>query len=303
MNVFVSPTGSPWALAIHGGAGGRVEELSVQGDGPYEEGLALAYRAGAEVLDQGGTSLDAVCAAVVSLEDNPLFNSARGSALREDGSVQTDAAVMSGNGRAGAVAAIECARNPVTVARHVMEDGKAVLRTQVDAQTLRSWDLAVVDQAYLRTPGRAAQLENVRAGRIPVQAHGTVGAVALDIHGRLAAATSTGGTVNQSVGRIGDSPLIGAGTYARDGVVAISCTGSGEAFIQGVVAHEIAARVRHGGEELADAVRDVLDEEVGGRGASGGIIAVGGDGRVVVAHNSPAMFAAFAHGSDIAVWS
>lgn len=303
MNVFASPAGPPWALAIHGGAGGRVEELSVQGDGEYEDGLAVAYRAGAEVLDKGGTALDAVCAAVVSLEDNPLFNSARGSALRADGSIQTDAAVMSGDGRAGAVAAVECARNPVTVARRVMEDGTAVLRTQIGAPTLKSWGLTVVDQEYLRTPGRVAQLENVQAGRIPAQTHGTVGAVALDLRGRLAAATSTGGMVNQSVGRIGDSPLIGAGTYARDGVVAVSCTGSGEAFIQGVVAHEIASRVRHGGADLAEAVRDVLDDEVGRRGVTGGIIAVGGNGRVVVAHNSPAMFAAFDHGGRVTVWS
>ncbi|MEV0842254.1 isoaspartyl peptidase/L-asparaginase [Actinocatenispora sera] len=303
MNIFASQAGSPWALAIHGGAGGRVEELSVQGDGEYEEGLAGAYRAGARVLDEGGTALDAVCAAVVLLEDNPLFNAGRGSALRSDGSIETDAAVMSGAGLAGAVAAIGCARNPVTVARRVMEDGTSVLRTSISAETIRSWGLTVADQDYFRTPGRIAQLKNVQAGRIPAQTHGTVGAVAMDDAGRLAAATSTGGMVNQFTGRIGDSPILGAGTYARDGVVAVSCTGSGEAFIKGVVAHEIAARVRHTGAALADAVRDVLDEEVGGRGVTGGVIAVGADGSVVVAHNSPAMFAAFGQNTGITVWS
>lgn len=303
MNVCVTPAGAPWALAVHGGAGGRVEELGVQGDGAYEEGLAVAYRAGARVLDAGGTALDAVCAAVVALEDDPLFNAGRGSALRCDGSIETDAAVMTGSGRAGAVAAIGSARNPVVAARHVMEDGTSVLRTNLSAETLRSWGLEVAEQDYFRTPGRIEQLENLQAGRIPAQTHGTVGAVAMDREGSLAAATSTGGMVNQSNGRIGDSPLVGAGTYARDGVVAVSCTGSGEAFIQGVVAHEIAARVRHAGVPLADAVRDVLDEEVGGRGATGGIIAVGGDGRVVVAHNSPAMFAAFDRGTGLTVWS
>ncbi|MGB4137043.1 MAG: isoaspartyl peptidase/L-asparaginase [Microbacterium sp.] len=302
MNLFASPSGSPWALAIHGGAGGRVEELGVQGDGEYEEGLADAYRAGARVLEDGGTAVDAVCAAVTALEDNPLFNAGRGSALRSDGSIETDAAVMSG-GRAGAVAVLGCARNPVMVARRVMEDGSAVLRTNISAETIRSWGLDTVEQEYFVTPGRSAQLDNVRAGRIPAQTHGTVGAVAMDRAGRLAAATSTGGMVNQAAGRIGDSPLVGAGTYARDGVVAVSCTGSGEAFIQGVVAHEISARVRHTGATLADAVRDVLDEEVGGRGATGGIIAVGADGQVVVAHNSPAMFAATGRGADVTVWS
>lgn len=302
MNVFATPSGSPWALAIHGGAGGRVEELGVQGDGEYEEGLAAAYAAGSRVLDDGGTALDAVCAAVIALEDNPLFNAGRGSALRCDGSIETDAAVMSG-GRAGAVAAIGSARNPITLARRVMEEGKAVLRTNISAETIRSWGLDAVEPEYFRTPGRIAQLDNVQAGRIPAQTHGTVGAVAMDREGRLAAATSTGGMVNQAVGRIGDSPLVGAGTYARDNVVAVSCTGSGEAFIQGVVAHEVAARVRYLDADLADAVRDVLEEEVGGRGVTGGIIAVGADGQVVIAHNSPAMFAATGRGADITVWS
>ncbi|OJU41288.1 MAG: isoaspartyl dipeptidase with L-asparaginase activity [Microbacterium sp. 69-10] len=302
MNVFESPGGHAWSLAIHGGAGGRVEELGVQGDGEYEQGLADAHRVGARVLEDGGSALDAVCAAVAALEDNPLFNAGRGSALRRDGSIETDAAVMFG-GRAGAVAALGSARNPVAVARRIMEDHAAVLRTGVTEEAVRSWGLETADTDYFLTPGRIAQLDNVQAGRIPAQTHGTVGAVAMDRNGRLAAATSTGGMVNQVPGRIGDTPLVGAGTYARDGVVAVSCTGSGEAFIQGVVAHEIAARVRHAGADLADAVRDVLHEEVGGRGVTGGIIAVGADGRVVVAHNSPAMFAATGRGADVTVWS
>lgn len=302
MNVYTSPSGAPWALAIHGGAGGRVEELGVQGDGEYEGGLEAAYRAGARVLDEGGTALDAVCAAVIELEDNPLFNAGRGSALRTDGSIETDAAVMAG-GRSGAVASLTCARNPVTVARRIMDDRAAVLRASIPEETIRSWGLDTADQDYFVTPGRKAQLENVQAGRIPAQTHGTVGAVAIDRAGYLAAATSTGGMVNQVAGRIGDTPLIGAGTYARDGVVAVSCTGTGEAFIQGVVAHEIAARVRHAGVPLADAVRDVLSEEVGGRRATGGIIAVGADGEVVIAHNSPAMFAATGRDDDVTVWS
>ncbi|GAB7005654.1 isoaspartyl peptidase/L-asparaginase [Nocardioides sp. AN3] len=265
----------------------------MQGDGDYEAGLRSAYDAGARVLDSGGISLDAVCAAVCILEDNPLFNAGRGSAVRCDGSIEMDAAVMSGSGRAGALAATRWARNPVTAARRIMEDGDCVLRAMVPAEEIAAWGLQIADQAYFSTPGRVAQMTSVQAGLLVPQQHGTVGAVACDTAGRLAAATSTGGTVNQVPGRIGDTPIIGGGTYARDGVAAISCTGYGEAFIQGVVAHEIASRVRHAGQDLAASVRDVLDQEVGGRGATGGLVAVAADGRVVVAHNSPAMFAVF----------
>lgn len=282
-----------WSLALHGGAGGWVEELAVQGEGEYEEGLRRAYDAGRDVLARGGSAVDAVCATVTVLEDDPLFNAGRGSALRQDGSIEMDAAVMSGSGRAGAVAASRWARNPVLAARRVMEEGSCVLRARVSREAIEEWGLPTVEQDYFVTPGRLAQLRNVQAGLIEPQRHGTVGAVARDRSGRVAAATSTGGTVNQRVGRIGDSPIIGSGTYARDSVVAVSCTGYGEAFMQGVVAHEIAARIRYAGQSLADAVVGVLKEEIGARNATGGVIAVGGNGDVVVAHNSPAMFAAF----------
>jgi len=282
-----------WALALHGGAGGWVEELAVQSEGEYAQGLRDAYRAGSDVLEAGGTAEDAVVAAVLVLEDYPLFNAGRGSAVRCDGSVTTDAALMLGAGRAGAIAATRWARNPILAAQRVLREGDCVLRTDVPREQVAEWGLEVAEQDYFLTPGRIAQQRNVAAGLLAAQPHGTVGAVARDASGALAAATSTGGMVNQYPGRIGDSPIIGSGTYARDGVVAVSCTGYGESFIQGVVAHEIASLLRHAGMTLADAVERVLREEVERRDADGGIIAVDADGTVVIGHNSPAMFGAF----------
>lgn len=269
-----------------------MEELEVQGEGPYEAGLTRAYEAGAAVLEAGGSAGDAVVATVIELEDDPLFNAGRGAAVRRDGRVELDAALMLGNGRSGAVAATQWVRNPILAARRVLEDGECVLRVSVPRSDIAQWGLTVEENDYYLTPGRIAQQRNVAAGLLPAQRHGTVGAVARDRSGALAAATSTGGSVNQFAGRVGDSPIVGAGTYAKDGVVAVSCTGLGEAFVQGVVAHEIAALVRHAGLSLADAVVRVIEEEVGGRGATGGVIAIGA-GQVVLAHNSPAMFGAY----------
>lgn len=293
MHIYAVPGDLEWVLTLHGGAGGRVEELAVQGPGDYELGLSEAYAAGAELLGAGASALDAVCAAVTALEDNPLFNAGRGAALNWAGDIEHDAAVMTGDGRAGAVTLSRWARNPVLAARRVHGDRQCVLHAGVDRGTLIDWGLDCVERDYFITPGRVAQLRHVQNNEAAAPQHGTVGAVARDRHGALAAATSTGGTVNRLVGRIGDSPIIGAGTYARDGAAAVSCTGYGEAFMEGVVAHEIVSRVRHGGQPLAEAVVEVLDTEVGARGATGGVIVVGADGGVVVAHNSPAMYAAF----------
>jgi beta-aspartyl-peptidase (threonine type) len=156
----------------------------------------------------------------------------------------------------------------------------------------------VVERGYFITEERRRQLERVLDGRAVAARHGTVGAVARDASGRVAAATSTGGMVGQADGRVGDSPIVGAGVYARDDVVAISGTGHGEAFIRGVVAYDIAARIRYAGAGLATAVRETIETELGQRGSTGGVIAVGGDGRIVVAHNSPAMFSARGTGPE-----
>ena len=300
MHLFeVAPSSRTWALVLHGGAGGRVEELTLDARGSYAEGLGRAYKAGADVLAAGGAALDAVCAAVEQLEDDPLFNAGRGAALTSAGTAELDACVMAGDGRAGAVTACRHARNPVFAARKVMEETPAVLLVSPDLDRLSGWGLVTVEPEYFVTPARQQQLRNVQDRLLEPSRHGTVGAVAIDVGGHVAAATSTGGMVNQSEGRVGDTPIVGAGTYARDGVVAISCTGEGEAFIKGVVAHDIAARVRYLGTPLAGAVEATITEELTAHGASGGLIAVAGDGTVVVAHNSPAMFAAYSDGERV----
>ena len=289
----VAPPSTGYALVLHGGAGGRVEELALDLQGRYTDGLTAAYLAGEEVLAAGGSALDAVCATVHQLEDDPLFNAGRGAALTSSGEAELDASVMTGDGRAGAVAASRYARNPVRLARTVLEESRHVLVVVPAREVVEGWALEVVEPGYFVTAGRQQQLANVRARLAPAPTHGTVGAVALDATGRIAAATSTGGMVNQSAGRVGDSPVIGAGTYARDGLVGISCTGDGEAFLQGVVSHDVASRMRYAGASLAQAVSDTVAEELETRQATGGLIAVGADGRLVVAHNSPAMFAAY----------
>lgn len=289
----IAPAASGYALVLHGGAGGRLSELSLDQQGHYSAGLSEAYDAGEAVLAGGGSALDAVCATVEKLENNPLFNSGRGAALTSSGEAELDASVMTGDGRAGAVAASRYSKNPIYLARKVMEDSDHVLLVAPTRERVTAWGLETVEPEYFITPTRQEQLTNVQARLLEGSRHGTVGAVAMDVHGRLAAATSTGGMVNQSEGRVGDTPIIGAGNYARDGVVAVSCTGEGEAFIQGVVSHEISSRIRYAGASLDDAVTGTIEAELGGRGANGGIIAIGADGRIVLAHNSAAMFAAY----------
>jgi L-asparaginase / beta-aspartyl-peptidase len=294
----VAPPGAGPSLALHGGAGGRVLELDPAGRAPYENGLQAAYQAGWRVLAAGGDALDAVCASVVALEDDPLFNAGRGAALTATGRAELDASVMTGAGRAGAVAASKYSRNPVRLARAVMERTEHVLIVDPAAELVAGYGLDVVDPGYFVTEPRQQQLDRVLDGRAVAARHGTVGAVARDAAGRVAAATSTGGMTGQADGRVGDSPIIGAGVYARDGVVAVSSTGDGEAFIRGVVAYDIAARIRYAGADLAAAVRATFEQELTRRDATGGVVAVGGDGRVVVAHNSPMMFSARGPGPD-----
>lgn len=291
--IDVAPDDSGYALVLHGGAGGRVEELSLEAHGLYEQGLAAAYEGGAGILAAGGSAIDAVCETVRRLEDNPLFNAGRGAALTSTGRAELDACVMTGDGRAGAVAVVRTAKNPVLVARAVLEESEHVLLVSPGDDALETWGIERETPDYFVTEARQRQLANVKARRLEGSRHGTVGAVAVDRDGRVAAATSTGGMVNQSDGRVGDTPVVGAGTYARDGFVAVSCTGAGEAFIEGAVAHDIFARMRYGGAELATAVVATIEAELDSRNAIGGVIAVGADGRLVVAHNSPAMFAAY----------
>jgi beta-aspartyl-peptidase (threonine type) len=299
MQIFeVPPPDEGPSLALHGGAGGRIPELNLA---PYADGLLAAYRAGWQVLAAGGDALDAVCASVEVLENDPQFNAGRGAALTETGHAELDASVMTGSGLAGAVAASRYARSPVRLARAVMEHTEHVLIVDPDAEFAERYGLEVVDRGYFITEPRQQQLARVMDRRAVAARHGTVGAVARDATGRVAAATSTGGMTGQADGRVGDSPIVGAGVYARDNVAAISCTGDGEAFIRGVVAYDVTARIRYAGAGLAEAIRGTFEEELTQRGSTGGLVAVGGDGRIVVAHNSPAMFSARGSGPEPAL--
>ncbi|MCU1584211.1 MAG: isoaspartyl dipeptidase with L-asparaginase [Microbacteriaceae bacterium] len=281
-----------FALALHGGAGGLIEELSNEGTAAFEEGLAIAHAAGRAILERGGHALDAVCATVEQLENHRLFNAGRGAALTAAGGVELDASVMDGSGQAGAIAASRHAKNPVFVARSVMEKSPHLFLVSPSKEMVIDWGHETAEQEYFITEPRQRQLARIQDSQFAPR-HGTVGAVARDSEGRVAAATSTGGMVNQQLGRVGDTPIIGAGNYARNEFAAISCTGDGEAFIRGVVAYDIVARMRYLGSELPDAVAATVDAELTAKHSSGGLVSVGGDGRVVVAHNSPRMFAAF----------
>lgn len=286
-----------YSIAIHGGAGAVPRQtLSAQREGQYRDGLAAALDLGYATLEKGGSSLDAVTAAVRALEDNPLFNAGRGAALTRDGAAELDAAIMEGREqRAGAVAAVRHVRNPIELARRVMEKSRHVLLVGAGAEEFALEEgLALVPNAWFRTEERRAQLESERGGR-PVSdlvpsSQGTVGAVALDAAGDLAAATSTGGMTNKRQGRVGDSPIVGAGTYAKNGVCAVSATGHGEYFIRAVAAHHICAAVEYRGLSLRDAVCELLHQRLRELGGSGGIIAIDRGGGIVTEFSTEGMF-------------
>ncbi len=292
------------ALAIHGGAGTiRRAELTPEKDAALREGLKAALEAGHATLRSGGSALDAVEAAVVALEDDPLFNAGRGAVFTLDGTHELDAAVMDGaTGQAGAVAGVKLVRNPVRLARRVMEASPHVfLGFEAADAFAREQGLACVPQDYFSTESRwqALLLEKARlaAGGFPEDApedrrHGTVGAVALDAMGRLAAATSTGGMTAKRPGRIGDTPVIGAGTWA-DGRCAVSCTGHGESFIRAAAAHDLAARMAYGGLRLEQAAEAVVHGALPGLGGSGGLIAIDAQGNVAMPFNSEGMYRAW----------
>ncbi|HWG70106.1 MAG TPA: isoaspartyl peptidase/L-asparaginase [Steroidobacteraceae bacterium] len=289
-----------FGLAIHGGAGTLPRaELSAEKERQYRDGLAAALQAGFALLQAGGSSLDAVTRAIVALEDNPLFNAGLGSVLTHDGRHELDASIMDGgNLAAGAVCGVWHIRNPIELARAVMEHSDYVMLCGAGAEEFAlSRHFALVPNSYFQTPERLAQLQRIRAGDAGVSAltisHvGTVGAVALDGAGHLAAATSTGGMTGKRYGRIGDSPIIGAGTYADDRSCAVSATGHGEMFIRAAVAHDICARMRFGGRGLRDAVREVVFEELAALRGEGGVVAIDAGGEIVMEFNSEGMFRA-----------
>jgi L-asparaginase / beta-aspartyl-peptidase len=289
-----------FGLAIHGGAGSLPRaEMGGERERNYRAGLAAALDAGYAVLQAHGTSLDAVTRAIVILEDNPLFNAGLGSVFTLDGHNELDAAIMDGSSlKAGAVCGVTHIRNPIELARTVMEHSEYVMLSGAGAEEFAlSRGFALVPGSYFHTGERWRQLERIRRGdtglsALTISHVGTVGAVARDGGGRLAAATSTGGMTGKRYNRIGDSPIIGAGTYADDRSCAVSATGHGEIFIRAAVAHDICARMRFGGRILDEAVREVVFEELTKLRGEGGVIAIDARGEIAMEFNSEGMFRA-----------
>lgn len=308
---------SPIAFVIHGGAG-RIDPASFteERERQYRQTLERALDAGYGILRKGGRSLDAVEAAIVIMEDSPLFNAGKGAVFTSEGKNEMDASIMDGREvDAGAVGGVTVVKNPIKAARGVMEKTPHVMLMGQGADTFaKETGLEVVDRSYFHTDYRWKAWQKVRdkgfapevkpdkrkpgkraAGLSDGVADylGTVGAVALDLKGDIAAGTSTGGLTNKRYGRIGDSPIIAAGTYANNRTCGISCTGHGEFFIRHVVAHDISARMEHGGKSLQTAAREVVQEKLKSLGGNGGVIGLDGKGNVIAEFNTPGMFRAW----------
>jgi beta-aspartyl-peptidase (threonine type) len=299
-----------WRLVIHGGAGViERERLSGATEREVREALGRSLEAGSAILAGGGSALDAAEAAVRVLEDSPCFNAGRGAVFTYDGTIELDAAVMDGRTRAaGAASGIGATRNPVSLARAVMEASPHVLLSGAGADRFSAEQgLEQAGQDWFATDERRRQLDEMKAHAedwFDVEMkYGTVGAVALDAAGHVAAATSTGGITGKRWGRVGDSPLIGAGTYADDRSCAVSATGSGEYFIRVAAAHEIGARMRMLGEKAQTAAAAVI-EEIGALGGTGGVIFVAPTGEAGWSFNSAGMYRgkASADGRSVAIF-
>ena len=285
-----------WKLVIHGGAGViKQSNITPEKEREIRVGLDKALAAGSGILAAGGSALDAVEATVKILEDDPNFNAGRGSVFTYNGHIELDASIMDGRTRAaGAIAGATRTRNPISLARAVMEKSEHVLLSREGADEFsRQQGLEQVERDYFETPLRRRQLEEFKAKKVSAldieYKFGTVGAVALDSSGHVAAATSTGGMTGKRWGRIGDSPIIGAGTYADDRGCAVSGTGWGEYFIRVGVAHEICARMRLDGTAPQKAADEVM-AEVKALGGDGGVILVTPKGEMVYSFNTPGMY-------------
>ncbi|WP_037083404.1 isoaspartyl peptidase/L-asparaginase family protein [Neorhizobium vignae] len=289
------------ALAIHGGCGVMAKlDLSDEEWAAARVDLGRALKAGWDVLATGGAALDAVQAAVVVMEDSPHFNAGYGAALNTNGKHELDASIMDGRTlEAGAVTLVRRIRNPIKAARKIMEKGDAILLGGDAADDFAcEAGLDMVEPDYFTTERRIKALAAIKAHAMAgtaakaseAEKHGTVGAVALDGAGHLAAATSTGGYNNKPEGRIGDTPIIGAGTYARDGACAVSGTGKGEYFMRYAVGHEVAARVSYLGESLEKAASKVIQEDLKQHNIGAGLVAVGADGSITAPYNTDGMF-------------
>lgn len=297
-------------IAIHGGAGTiSKKRMTPAREAAYREGLATALEAGASLLLKGASAMDAVEAAVRELENNPLFNAGKGSVFTAEGSFEMDAAIMDGATlSAGAVAGIKGVKNPISLARQVpLQTPHVFLSGSGAYEFAKQAGVELVDESYFFDEYRHQQWLRVKGDKGVYLDHtedlegkkfGTVGAVACDIHGNLAAATSTGGMTNKRYGRIGDSPLIGVGTYANNETCAVSCTGHGEPFIRAVAAYDLSCLMAYKGMSLAEAAHHLVMEKLPEMEAGGGLIAVDNQGNVALPFNVEGMYRAYQRGDE-----
>lgn len=319
VNKFETPPPPPtsenniheFSIAIHGGAGTILKKnMTVKKEGAYKAKLEEAIRVGYEILKNGGTSLDAVTETINVMEDSPLFNAGKGSVFTNAGTNELDASIMDGNTlNAGASAGTTNVKNPIDLARAIMDNSPHVMMAGNGAEKFaEEQGLKTVDPKYFYTENRMNSLKRAKKrekveldnqkktafydSNIKDYKFGTVGCVALDKNGNLAAGTSTGGMTNKRWGRVGDVPIIGAGTYANNATCAVSSTGWGEFFIRAMVAHDISALVEYKGMNLNDAAHEVIHKKVGGLGGDGGVIAIDKNGNVAMEFNTAGMYRA-----------
>ena len=299
-----------FGLVVHGGAGTIVKsKMTPEKETAIRAALNEALNAGWSVLNEGGTSTEAAIAAVMVLEDSPFFNAGKGAVYTSSETHELDASIMEGQTlQAGAVSGVSNVKNPIVLARLVMTDSPHVMLSGKGAETFaEEHNLEIVSNDYFNTEYRYQQLQESKerakkkAALQPPEKFGTVGAVALDKHGNLTAATSTGGTTNKRYGRVGDSPIIGAGTYANNKSCAVSATGHGEFFIRNVVAHDICARMQYREESLSDAANSVVHDTLVEAGGSGGVIAIDRQGNVAMPFNTKGMYRGHRIGSESTV--
>lgn len=300
----------PFAIAIHGGAGTILRSnLTPEMEQQYRIKLQEALEAGYDVLQNDGMSIDAVIAAIRIMEESPLFNSGKGAVFTSEGTVELDASIMDGRTRqAGAVAGLKHVRSPITLARLVMESSPHVMMVGEGAEEFaRTHDVEMVPNDFFYTDRRRRQLENIQREEASssvlvgdpetepylspgAEKFGTVGVVVLDRAGNLAAGTSTGGMMNKRYGRVGDSPIIGAGTYADNNTCAVSATGHGEYFIRGVISYDIASMMAYGGKSLEEAANAVIMDKLTEMGGTGGVIAIDRQGNIAMPFNTEGMY-------------
>ncbi|MFC1481464.1 isoaspartyl peptidase/L-asparaginase family protein [Candidatus Neomarinimicrobiota bacterium] len=289
------PTGPKidYGMVIHGGAGTILRaNMTPENEAAYRAKMTEALKAGYAVLQDGGSALDAVQATIVLMENSPLFNAGKGAVFNSAGVNEMDACIMDGRDRnVGAVTVVRTVKNPIKLARLVLDESPHVLLAEDGAtEFAREHGLELVEPDYFFTQRRWDALQNAKEEAQGATGHGTVGAVALDQAGNIAAATSTGGMTNKRFGRIGDTPIAGAGTYADNNTCGVSGTGHGEYFIRAAIAFDISARMQHGGQSLAQAANDVIHGTLTDMGGTGGVVALDKDGNIAMPFNTSGMY-------------